>query len=96
MSDATGGELIEDQSFDLKGDEPEYLRDALKDIGVQEWVLSNRRKVSNPVVQRFVAKALGKDTWKGNTITTPWCAYWVNAKLEWANSVKRKSRPAKA
>jgi uncharacterized protein (TIGR02594 family) len=52
-------------------------------LGVQEWVLVNRRKVSNPVVQRYVAKAMHRASWDGNTLTTPWCAYWVNAKLEY-------------
>lgn len=79
---ASGGTLVKTQHFEPPSDAPAYVIDALKDIGIQEWVLDKRRKVSNPVVQQWVAKALHQQTWKGSTITTPWCAYYVNAKLE--------------
>jgi uncharacterized protein (TIGR02594 family) len=81
---ASGGEMIATQHYDLRGNEPKYFVDALKDMGIQEWVLEGKKKVSNPTVQRYVAKALHKPEWKGSTISTPWCAYWVNAKLEYA------------
>jgi uncharacterized protein (TIGR02594 family) len=64
---ASGGELLATQHYDLRGGEPKYFVDALKDIGIQEWVLQGK-----------------KTEWKGSTISTPWCMYWVNAKLEYA------------
>lgn len=93
---ASGGQMIKAQHFDAPPKAPPYVKDALRDIGLQEWVKSGDKKVSNPQVQRIVAKALGKDEWKGDTIATPWCAYYINAKLEWNNNRGTKNGMARS
>lgn len=90
---ASGGTLVKSQKFTPSKGAPAYLRDMLKDIGMQEWVMNSKgKKISNPNLQRYIAKAMrtkagsaDEAKWlKTNTMTTAWCAYWLNAKLEYA------------
>lgn len=92
---ASGGSLIQTQHFDPPADAPKYLVEALKDIGIQEWVLDHRtrKRRSNPVVEQFMLKAVG---YKANMMTTPWCAYWIGAKLEDAGIPGSKSGMARS
>lgn len=79
---ASGGTLIKNQKYKVTDSAPRYLHDALGDIGVQEWVIDAKgRKASNPVVLRWIEKGGGG---KVSAINTPWCAYYVGAKLEYA------------
>lgn len=72
---------------------PDYLKDAMKDLGLQEWVMKGGRKVSNPVVERYIAKVIGHTA---DAIDTPWCAGWVGAKLEYNNIASTKSLAARS
>jgi uncharacterized protein (TIGR02594 family) len=91
---ASGGSLVRTQSYTPVAGAPSYLADAVKDIGIQEWVLgNNRKKVSNPVVERYIAKVNGSPL---NAIDTPWCAYFVGAKLEYAGITSSKSGMARS
>lgn len=92
---ASGGTMIKAQHFDPPKDAPKYVIDALADIGIQEWVLDakTRKKRSNPVVEAFMVKSVG---YKANMMTTPWCAYWVGAKLEDAGIPCSKSGMARS
>lgn len=83
--------MVQSQHFEVPADAPGYVSDAVKDIGIREWVYKpgSRTKVSNPIVIRFVSKAIkpndSRYVWDGSTIDTPWCAYYANAKLEFNN-----------
>lgn len=58
---------------------PAYYKDALKDLGVLEWVLDGKRKRPNPAVQRIIEKGGGGDQF--DCIDQPWCAWYINGKL---------------
>lgn len=92
---ASGGKMIAQQSYTPPEGSPAYLIEALKDIGIQEWVLDHktRKKRSNPVVEQFMLKSVG---YKANMMTTPWCAYWIGAKLEDAGIPCSKSGMARS
>lgn len=79
--------------WDLEDSAPAYLKDAMKDLGVQEWIMKGGRKVSNPVVERYIEKAIGHPA---DAIATPWCAGWVGAKLEYHNIACTKSLAARS
>lgn len=73
---------------------PLYLRKAIEDVGIQEWVYDNRRrKVSNPIVEQWIKRVQGE---RMDARSTPWCAYWVGAKLEEANISSTKSGMARS
>jgi uncharacterized protein (TIGR02594 family) len=86
---ASGGTVTKTQRFSAPDASPAYFVDALKDIGLQEWVLENRRRVPNPTVVRYMEK--GGAGRGANSMKIPWCAYYVNAKLEY-NGVKSTKR----
>ena len=91
---ASGGELVKRQTFTPPKDAPAYLVDALGDIGLQEWVLNGRgRKVSNPTVERYIDKVEGHPL---SAIDTPWCAYFIGAKLEYNGIACSKSGMARS
>lgn len=91
---ASGGQLIKQQTFTPPKDAPAYLVDALGDIGLQEWVLNARgRKVSNPAVERYINKVEGHPL---SALETPWCAYFVGAKLEYHGIPSSKSGMARS
>ncbi|MGE0366921.1 MAG: hypothetical protein AB7Q00_14435 [Phycisphaerales bacterium] len=88
---ASGGTLIRTQHFNAPANAPAYLQDMLKEIGLQEWVHDAKgKKKSNPTVQKLVARAMRarpgsveeEKLLKTNTLTTPWCAYYINGHLE--------------
>lgn len=59
---------------------PKWMKEAEKYLGVKEWVIKNKKKVSNPIVlDMFDIVGHG---WVKNAITTPWCAAFVGAVLE--------------
>lgn len=90
---ASGGKASK-YRIDLPSDAPKYLRDAIKDVGIQEWVLDDkRRRVSNPIVEGFIEDVTGK---REDARTTPWCAYWVGSKLERAKIPSTKSGMARS
>lgn len=92
-SDKTGGTLVR-SGASIPAGAPPYLTDAYKDIGIQEWVLnSNKKKISNPLVERYIEKVSGSPA---NAMTTPWCAYFVGAKLEYAGYTSTKSGMARS
>lgn len=80
-------------SFTPPDESPDYFKDAFKDLGLQEWVYVGGEKRSNPVVERFIEKVEGK---KRNAINTPWCAYWIGAKLEYHDWTSTKSGMARS
>jgi uncharacterized protein (TIGR02594 family) len=92
-SDASGGELVKSQHFDAPDDAPAYIRDAAADIGIHEWVKNGAAKRSNPVVEEWIAVTTGK---RQDATNTPWCAYYVNAKLEKAKIKSTKNGMARA
>lgn len=72
---------------------PKYLTEAYRDLGVKEYITVARKKRPNPTVVAFSSKALGYEV---NTITTPWCAIWIGAKLEDAGYTCTKSAMARS
>lgn len=94
---ASGGNLVKTQQFTPPAGAPSYLSDALKDIGLQEFVTQgagkSARRVSNPAVERYIEKVSGSPA---NAMTTPWCAYFVGAKLEYAGITSTKSGMARS
>ena len=75
---ATGGvQTTTDNKMIIGG--PKYYQDALKDLGITEWVLHGRAKTPNPAVQRIIEKGGGGD--KFDCIDQPWCAWYQNGKL---------------
>lgn len=77
--DASGGTLVKTQHFDAPDDAPDYLKDALHDMGTIEWVKNGAARKSNPIVEKWIEEVSGK---RQNAINTPWCAFYVGAKLE--------------
>jgi uncharacterized protein (TIGR02594 family) len=59
----------------LESDAPEYLKEAVKFLGIRE----SSGGTSNPEVEQFIVDVLGK---RMNAITTPWCAFWVGSVLK--------------
>lgn len=90
---ASGGKKTS-QKFTAPDDAPSYLVQALKDIGLQEWVVDKKgRRVGNPVVERYIEEVSGE---RHDAITTAWCAYWVGAKLQHAGLKSTKSGMARS
>lgn len=75
---ASGGSLVNSQSFDVPEGAPDYLHAAIYDIGISEEINDGRRTRSNPLVESYSEKAIGK---RMDARSVPWCAYWMNAKL---------------
>lgn len=90
---ATGGKQIETSSVN-QGGAPAYFKDSLRDLGVQEWVLEGKRRVPNPSVQRIIAKGGGGESF--DCINQPWCAWWMNGKLEYQGIPGTKSGMARS
>lgn len=90
-----GATLVKRQTFDVDKTTPKWVVAARKDIGIQEWVMDGRRKVSNPVVQQFVCNAMG-NTKLENVRTLPWCAFWLGSKLVDAGYTSTKSGMARS
>lgn len=82
------------QTFDLPTDAPAHVRLALSHVGVQEWVMRNGEKYSNPTVQQWIEKAGGPKN--ANTMTTPWCAYFHDAMVELSGRSSLKSGLARS
>lgn len=59
---------------------PQYLLDARKDLGIKEWIKEDGRKVSNPVVLSMFHDY--GHSWVKSSISTPWCAAYINYRLE--------------
>lgn len=76
---ASGGTMVKTQKFTPPKNAPKYLVEALKDIGTYEAVVRNGKKTSNPKVVEWIKRTTGSTA---SSLTTPWCAYWLNAKLE--------------
>lgn len=75
---ATGGvQTSVDDKAAIGG--PSYYKDALKDLGIMEWVIEGKRKKPNPSIQRIIQKGGGGE--KFDCIDQPWCAWYVNGKL---------------
>lgn len=75
---ASGGKKIA-HAMGAPPGSPKYLVHAFEDVGVVEYVVRQRKRVSNPVVVNMAVTVLG---YKVDTIKTPWCAIWIGAKLE--------------
>lgn len=65
------------KSFALSGDLPEYIKLAYEDMGTNEALDGE----PNPKVVAYIKDITGKEA---NSITTPWCAYFVGSKLKQA------------
>jgi len=76
---ASGGVNLKNQTLKLPKNAPKYLVMAAQDIGTYEAITRNGKKVSNPKVVEWIERFTGS---KASSLTTPWCAYWLCAKLE--------------
>jgi uncharacterized protein (TIGR02594 family) len=72
---------------------PKYLVEAYNDLGVKEYITEKRKRKPNPTVQAWSLPVLG---YKVNTITVPWCAIYVGAKLEAVGYTCTKSAMARS
>lgn len=75
---ASGGRKAEYADSAPQGS-PRYLAEAFKDLGMVEYITRNRKRLPNPTVAAMGLPVLG---YKVNSITVPWCAIWIGAKLE--------------
>lgn len=89
---ASGGKDVGDYHEAPEGS-PSYLIEAFADVGIVEYVTRNRKREPNPVVVAWATKSIG---YKVNTITTPWCAIYIGAKLEDAGYTCTKSAMARS
>ena len=90
---ASGGKKAHAQHWTPGEDAPVWLVDAVKDIGIQECIIIDGKKTSNPIVERFAEKVTGK---RQNAILMPWCAFWLGAKLEYNNITSTKNGTARS
>lgn len=81
------------EHWEIDKSAPAYLHDAMKDVGLQEWVMHLGKKRSNPVVERYIEKVSGRVL---SAIDYPWCAFWVGAKLEYNGHPSTKSGMARS
>lgn len=87
---ASGGKNIKYKKSLIGPNAPEYLKLAADDVGLKETTAMGN---SNPVVEDYIQVVTGK---KADARSTPWCAYWVGAKLEEKGVPSTKSGMARS
>jgi uncharacterized protein (TIGR02594 family) len=74
MASGGNGRHMDFDFSDLGDDLPEHFKKGIKDLGTLEYVGPKSKKKPNPRVEGWIADIGGK---RMNSITTPWCAYWI-------------------
>lgn len=91
---ASGGTLTAWKQPKLAASAPAYLKAAIRDVGIREWVYDEKKKkVPNPRVVDMIEAVSGQ---RHNSMRTPWCAYWVGAKLKSAGIPPTRSGMARS
>lgn len=91
---ASGGTALRLQKYTPRDDAPQYLKDAVTDLGITEFVYdSRRRKLANPVVNQWLQAVSGQAL---NAMNVPWCAYWLCFRLEFCGLPSPKSGMARS